>query len=56
MLQALRGGGAALGRVLQRGEEEGGEGADLVLWPAVSVGQEAVEAARGEPGEPQESA
>lgn len=56
VLQALGGGGAALGRVLQRGQEEAGERRNLPLCPAVSVGQDAVEAAGGEPGDPQESA
>lgn len=56
MLQALGGGGAAVGRVLQRGQEEGREGSRLVFCPLVPVRQDAVEAAGGKPGDPQESA
>lgn len=56
VLQALRGCGAALGRVVQRGEEEAGEGGNLVCCPVVPVRQDGVEAAGAEPGDPQESA
>lgn len=56
MLQALGGCGAALGCVLQRGQEEGGEGSNRVFCPLVSVRQDAVEAAGGKPGDPQKSA
>lgn len=55
VLQALGGCGAAVGRVLQRGEEEAGEGSNLVFCPVVSLRQDAVETAGGQSGDPQKS-
>lgn len=56
MLQALRGRGAVLRGVAQRCQEEAGQGGGLLPSPAVPVHQHGLQAARGEPGDPQESA
>lgn len=56
VLQALGGCGAALGCVLQCGQEEAGEGNSLVFCPVVPVRQDAVETAGGKSGDPQKGA
>lgn len=56
VLQALRGRGAVLRGVAQRCQEEAGQRGGLLPSPAVPVHQHGLQAARGEPGDPQESA